>query len=227
MSNPRIRIQSVVLALVLLPTGIGIVAAQASPTCQQLMRTYVTVPVSNRVSKATAMAWSKWRVGHPNWKPNPKIQRPKYVMTREEVVRKVDFACEVPTTPAALVSLLAPSDLNGPPPIVDLPPMNATQIAFPDLTPLEVAEVTPAEITPYTPANSWAPYTPFIPPIPNTPFIPPILSSGSPPTTGISVPPIVPPVTSLTPIAPEPSSLLLVASGLGAFLFFRRRCSEA
>ena len=212
MSNPRFRIQFVVLALVLLPTGIGVVAVQASPICQRLVRTYVTVPVRNRVSKATAMAWAKWRVGHPNWKPNPKIQRPKYVMTREEVVRKVDFACEIPTIPTiptTLVSLLAPPDLIGPPPIFDLPPMNATQITIPDLTPPDVAEVTPS--------NSGPPYVPFIPPI---------LSSGPPPTTGISVPPVVP-IVPLTPIVPEPSSLLLLASGLGVFLFFWRSCSEA
>ena len=27
-----------------------------------------------------------WRVAHPDWKPNPNIHRPKYVMTREEAV---------------------------------------------------------------------------------------------------------------------------------------------
>jgi hypothetical protein len=80
MSRSRIRIQFAVLAFILFPATIGIVAVRASATCERFVRTYVTKPVRNRLSKSTAEAWAAWRVAHPNWRPNPNVHRPKYVM---------------------------------------------------------------------------------------------------------------------------------------------------
>ncbi|HEV2619558.1 MAG TPA: hypothetical protein VGU23_06420 [Acidobacteriaceae bacterium] len=194
MKTPRIRIQLATLLFILLPAAAGVVAVNASATCQRFVRTYVTKPIRNRVSRTTAEAWAAWRVGHPNWKPNPKLHRPKYVMTHQEAVQKVDFACAVPLIPSPSQDLV--EDV---PPIIDFPPMDATQISFPDEVPPEVAEITPQE--------EW----PTI-----SPYVPPILGGGL--TVG-SVPvfPIVPYVPAPPVGGPvsEPASLLLVATGLG------------
>ena len=53
---------------------------------------------------------------HPNWKPNPNVHRPKYVMNREEAVQKVDFACQF-RCPAIADRLLQKAEVELPPPI--------------------------------------------------------------------------------------------------------------
>ena len=92
------------------------------------------------VSKETASAWEKWRIAHPNWKPNPNLHRPKYVMNREEAVDKVQFSCAVDLVPADAEIHFVPANLDVPPPVIDLHPMDTTQISFPELTPPEVGE---------------------------------------------------------------------------------------
>ena len=76
--------------------------------------------------------------------------------------------------------------------------MEATQINFPDEIPPEVAEVTPT--------STWPPLAPFVPPIlsspPGQPFVPLTPPSG---------------------VTPEPSSLLLLGSGIAALLLLRSR----
>lgn len=199
MSRSRIRIQLVALAFLLFPAAVGILAVHASATCERFVRTYVTKPVRNRVSKQTAEAWAKWREAHPNWKPNPKLHRPKYIMNREEVVEKVAFACSVPVIPRDTEQLLQLSAVDPPPAIVDLSKMNPTQITLPDEIPPEVAELTPD--------TSWPSLGPYVPPV-----------LGAPPIVG-PVFPIVPPVNPIvTGEIPEPSTLVLSGSGL-AFLF--------
>jgi hypothetical protein len=206
MKRPRMRIQLAVLAFIMLPAVTGIVAVNASATCERFVRNYITKPVRNRVSKTTAEAWAAWRVGHPNWKPNPALHRPKYIMNREEAVQKVDFACTAPIIPSTADGLLA-EDV---PPVIDFSPMNATQITFPAEVPPEVAELTPQD--------EWPPLSPYLPPI---------FGSGGPSGGGVPVFPIVPPVT--TPgsgTVPEPSGLPLVATGMGLaglLLAVRRR----
>lgn len=164
MSRSRVRIQVVALAFILLPAAAGVLAVHASATCERFVRTYVTRPVRNRVSKETAEAWAKWGIAHPNWKPNPKLHRPKYVMNREEAVEKVEFACSMPVIPSANDGLLKISDLEPPPPIIDLSRMNPTQITLPDEAPPEVAEITP---------DTWPQLGPFVPPILSPVPIPP------------------------------------------------------
>jgi hypothetical protein len=196
MKSPRIRIQLAVLAFILLPAVAGIVAVNASATCERFVRTYITKPVRNHVSKTTAEAWAAWRVGHPNWKQNPALHRPRYIMNREEAVQKVDFACSVPLLPTSSDALLEASDV---PPVVNFLPMEGTQISFPDEVPPEVAELTPQD--------EWPPLAPYLPPI---------YGSGGPPGGGVPLFPLVPPVN--VPVSgdvPEPSSVLLLASGMG------------
>ena len=195
MSSTRIRLQLAVLLFILLPASAGIIAVHASATCERFVRTYVTKPVRNRVSKTTAEAWAKWRVAHPDWKPNPNVHRPKYVMTQDEAVNKIEFACTVPLIPTDTELFFKTADLDGPPPMVSLPPMDATQIAFPEI-PQEVAEVPP---------QSWPPLATFIPPALNTPPGLPIITP--PPPIGGGV--------------PEPVSLLLVASGMACLGLLR------
>jgi hypothetical protein len=223
MISPRISIPSIVLAAVLLTLAIGAVAVHASPACQRLVHTYITVPVRNRMSKATAMAWAKWRVGHPNWKPNPKVQRPRYVMTREEAMDKVDFACETPAIPFNDAPVLTPRTLEDSLPIADLLAMSGPPPAFPDGIAAEVVAAPAGEGGPYSVAGSWPPPSFSIAPYLGS--VPPSTGAPSSSTGAPSSPPIV--SSESMPIAnatPEPPSLLLVASGLGAGrLFFRRR----
>jgi hypothetical protein len=186
MRSNRIRLQIAVLIFILLPAATGVVAVHASATCEKFVRTYVTKPVRNQVSKVTAEAWAKWREEHPNWKPNPNTHRPKYVMTREEAVNKVEFACSVPEIPATTALFFKTASLD-PPPLIQLPEM-FTQTGFPEL-PTEVAEVTP---------ESWPPLGTFVPPAVNSA---PQLPENPPP----------PPVGGSTP---EPLSLLLVGTGI-------------
>jgi hypothetical protein len=140
MRSKRIRIQVAVLLFLLLPASAGVLAIHASAACERFVKTYVTRPIQNRVSKQTADAWAAWRTAHPNWKANPKNHRPKYVMTREESVKKVDFACAVETDPTSLDLQLEPET-----PQISMPVMT-TELklpppAAPTLT--ELAELTP------------------------------------------------------------------------------------
>src|SRR5665213_3571413 len=112
MRGTRIRLQFAALLFILLPATAGVIAVHASATCERFVRTYVTKPVRNRVSQTTADAWAAWRVAHPNWKPKPNVHRPKYVMTREEAVQKVNFACTVATIPSDLDLLFTPADFD-------------------------------------------------------------------------------------------------------------------
>ena len=195
MKRPRIRMQAAALTFILLPAAAGVVAVHASATCERFVRTYVTKPVRSRVSRETADAWAKWRIAHPNWKPNPAVHRPKYVMTRDEAVHKMEFACSVPIIPATLDMLFTEADFDVPPPIVILPPTDTSQIAFPDELPPEVAELTPD--------NSWPPLAPFVP-----------IALGSPPAIP-QLPAVPPPIPPYGGAVSEPGSLLLVTTGLG------------
>ncbi len=138
MRSTRIRLQLAALIFILLPAATGVVAVHASATCERFVRTYVTKPVRNEVSKATEDAWAAWREAHPNWKPNSNLHRPKYTMTREEQVKKVEFACEVPTIPSEAAIFFKTAEVE-PPPVILLPRME-TETGFPEL-PTQVAEV--------------------------------------------------------------------------------------
>jgi hypothetical protein len=157
MRSSRIRTQVAFLVFILMPAAAGVVAVHASATCERFVRTYVTKPVKNAVTKKTAEAWAEWRVGHPNWKPKPNIHRPKYVMTRDEAVQKVEFACAVPTEPVDLNILFSTADFQGPPPFIQLYQMDQTQIDFPTEVPPEVAEAMPPVIALQTIALSTPP----------------------------------------------------------------------
>jgi hypothetical protein len=192
MSRARIRIQAAVLAFILLPAAVGVLVIHASATCERFVRTYVTKPVRNRVTKQTAEAWAAWRLAHPNWKPNPNSHRPKYVMTREEAVQKVDFACTIEVIPAITDALLVPAEVA--PPIVNFPPMGSTQVTFPGEVPPEVAEITPD--------NEWPALGPLVPPI----------VGGGPGVVPLG--PIVLPQGPVSGEVSEPASLMLTGTGL-------------
>ncbi|HEX3572137.1 MAG TPA: hypothetical protein VHU44_15065 [Acidobacteriaceae bacterium] len=147
MRPSRVRIQVAVLIFLLLPATAGVLAIHASAACERFVKTYVTRPVRNRLSKQTADAWAAWRAAHPNWKPNPNSHRPKYVMTREESVKKVDFACAVDTDPTNLDLALEPVEAE--PPSIHMLPVMTTELKLPDATPPMVTEL--AELTPILP----------------------------------------------------------------------------
>ena len=152
MNRSRIRIQIAALAFILLPASVGILAVHASATCERFVRTYVTTPVRNKVSKQTAEAWAAWRTAHPNWKPNPNIHRPKYVMTREEAVEKVNFACSIPTEPVNLDLIFTPASFAAPPVITSLPNMEIAETLLPVELPPQVVQVMP--VMPIVPQES-------------------------------------------------------------------------
>jgi hypothetical protein len=204
LTSSRTRIQTAVLAFILLPAAVGVLAVHASQTCERFVRTYVSKPVRNRVSKATNEAWAKWRIAHPNWKPNPNLHRPKYVMTHDEAVNKVEFACTIPTDPSHLDLLFTQADIEPPPVVVNLSPMEGTQIDFPDIVPPEVSEIPPGDI--------WPPFAPFVPPVFGS------LPSSSVPLLPVNPPP-PPPVVGAVP---EPPSFLLTALGIGTLGFVLR-----
>lgn len=197
----------------------GVAAVTTSPACQQFVEKHVMVPVRNRVSKATALAWAKWRVGHPDWKPNPKLHRAKYKMSTQEVLEKVAFACEVPPpTPSTVDMDLPPIEIGTLPPVVelppliDIPPMETTQTILTDLIPPDVLEPAPPVETAEIPDSPGFYFPPFLPPI----FGPGHKGSTTGTTTEIP-PPVVAPV-------PEPGSLVLTALGMGmaGMLWMRR-----
>jgi hypothetical protein len=161
----RVRIQVAVLIFLLLPATAGVLAIHASAACERFVKTYVTKPVRNRLSKQTADAWAAWRLAHPNWKPNPKNHRPRYVMTREETVNKVNFACAVDTDPTTLDLILQPVEYDGPPHILTLPAMT-TELQLPNPTTPAVTEL--AELTPI-----------MVPPAVNVPLAGPVPEPSS------------------------------------------------
>jgi len=208
-------IRSVVLALILLPATAGIVAIDASATCQRFVHTYVTTPVRKHVSKATAIAWAKWRIAHPSWKPKPNAQRIVAALSREEALDKLDFTCDVVEDPSSINSLIASVEPPQTPILAEFPVEAASQIAFPEPSQTEVAQFTPQGTLSHStsvPGTSVNPYEPAIP------------TGVLPPTVNTPLVPIVPPEPPTTDVTPEPSSLLLVTSGIGMCgLFWRRR----
>lgn len=211
------RMYVTALTALLVPASIGVVTVHASPTCEKFVRTHVSVPVRNTVSKATAIAWEKWRIGHPNWKPNPKIKRPRYRMTQRESLDKVAFACEVPTDPKHLDIMFPVAELLPPQPDVTMPPEDVPTVETSDVTvPYAIPPVRPAgppvaELN-MPPAMFVTP--PFVPPLlggpllppGSRPAVPPQQGPGTPgvPVTGTTVPPTVPggPDTPGTPDTP-------------------------
>lgn len=200
------------LTAMLVPASIGVVTVHASPTCEKFVRSHVSVPVRNKVSKATAIAWEKWRIGHPNWKPNPKIKRPRYRMTQHESLEKVAFACQVPTDPNRLDIMFPVAELLPPQPEVDMapedvPPVETTDATVPyTISPVAAGGPPVAELV-MPPAMFVSP--PFVPPLFGAPRLPPVSVPSSPPVgipespgvpgggpgtpvTGITVPPTIP-----------------------------------
>lgn len=157
MRGTRIRLHYAAALFILLPASAGIIAVHASATCEKFVRTYVTKPVRNRVSKTTADAWAAWRIAHPNWKPNPNVHRPKYVMTRDEQVNKIQFACEVPVENPNVALFFHTAEVD-PPPFI-MPPSMSTETKLPAL-PTEIAEV----VTPTPVAQYFAPPPPVTAP---------------------------------------------------------------
>ena len=204
----RTRMYFIAALVSLIPTALGVVTVHASPTCQRFVKTYVSVPVRNRVSKATAIAWEKWRVAHPNWKPDPKIKRPRYKMTQREAIEKVAFACEVPTEPANQDLLITSKDLIPPLPPVDYTPLDTFDATIPDTIPPLVAGNPPMVDSTFPPTNVVGP---FIPPIFGSGPVPPVAPTNPTAVTTSSPPPDSPP----PPIVPEPSSGILLLLGTG------------
>jgi len=123
---------SKILLIMLIATTLGAGIIKADPVCRRLVREYREKRVKNRVSKETADRWAEWNKTHPNFHPHA---RPKYKTVPEEVVKQVDFACQVPISSTQISTLLPPAipdfkfEPETPPvlPPPELPPV--TQIA--------------------------------------------------------------------------------------------------
>jgi hypothetical protein len=127
----RRRRITTILLITFLAITVGTVAVKADPACRRLVREYREKRVRNRVSKETAARWAEWNKTHPNFHPHA---RPKYKIVPEEVVKQVEFACEVPQTPSRVTALLPPTvpEFKFDPVAVVLPPPElppVTQVA--------------------------------------------------------------------------------------------------
>jgi hypothetical protein len=214
------RMRTAVLAVfLLLPAGVGIIAVHASPVCERLVRTYVTVPVRNRVSKATAQAWAKWRVGHPNWKPDPRAIRPKYVTTRKETVEKVQVACEVGGAQRQGGPFSTAQGSEDEPPPIDISAMGPMGVSLPDPTAPGIVDLPPAVDTDCPPGSF---PSSLIAPV----FFGVTGDGFGDAGEGSSSPSVAPLTAAPAAVTPEPPSFLLLALGMGsAWLFWKRRAA--
>jgi hypothetical protein len=136
---------------------------------------------------------------------------------------KVDFACETPAIPFIDSSVLTPRTLEDSLPVADLLAMSGPPPAFPDVIAAEAVAAPAGEGGTVPVAGSWPPPSFSIPPYLGS--VPPSTGVPTSSTGAPSSPPIVS-TESMPPtgVTPEPTSLLLVASGIGAgWLFCRRR----
>ncbi len=154
-----IRYRNVIMSsAILLFVGMSAVSVEGLPACERYVKSFVEKRVKNPVSRTTAMRWAEWGKSHPDFKPKP---RPRTKLVKQEVVRKVDFACQVDAPNPDLVATLPP----GPLPDMSIEPMPAMLITFePPLPP------TPTDV-----ATSDAPPLVFVPPY-TTGLTPPIIS---------------------------------------------------
>lgn len=199
--NRRARTIIVFLAFITIASG-TITVMYVSPTCQKALHSIVRKVVRNKVSKRVAARWAEWDRKHPGWhpkvgaKPRPKT---KTILIYSGIYH--DVACELET--------------EGVPVPLDFPPI---QTVF-DITPF-IVPPTPYTLPPdidisngeggdeeddYNPPSAY----------------PPIFTGGG--IGYIGEPrkrhhrhrhpymPITPPPTS--PI-PEPSSIILTATGI-------------
>lgn len=133
-----------------------------------------------------------------------------------------DLPPDIPPAPPACCSIATPP-VTPPSTPPETPP--TTPPTTPPSTPPETPPYFPPFAPPYTPPEL-PPYTPpTTPPVtpPNTPpetppYTPPVTPPNTPPTT----PPIPPETPPITPV-PEPGSLVLLLSALGAGVVARRQ----
>jgi hypothetical protein len=142
--------RSMIAFFTVLGIGLGTATVEGMPVCERLVKTMKEHRVRNPVSKKTLAAWALWGQTHPNFKSHP---RPKYKMVHEEVVEKVDFACQVPKIPETPTLDLIPTfgEVEFPPEPVDFLP--------PELPPVTLVAVNETPPLPFVP-----PYSPSVPP---------------------------------------------------------------
>jgi len=145
------RRRSIVLFTTLAIAAIGVVSIKADPLCHRLVREYREKRVKNRVSKETAARWAEWNKTHPNFHPHP---RPKYKVAPEEVVKQMQFACQVPVKPVEVTALIPP----------ELPNFKFDPVAPPAMPPPELPTVVEISTAATPPPPFLPPYSPGVPP---------------------------------------------------------------
>jgi hypothetical protein len=130
---------------VLTTLAVGAASVHAAPACQRLVRGVRDKLVPNPVGPATLVRWNAWNKTHPNFHPKP---RPKYKLTTEEVIQKMDFDCQVPVDTFDL-AIEIPPQLPVPPPTDLFPPPTPPKVVVEPVTlplrftPLEVPSASP------------------------------------------------------------------------------------
>ena len=87
-------------------------AVELSPACSVMVHRYVSRLQRNTVSKLTLLAWHNWGIGHPNWKPNPRLTRARFKRVRESVPARMLLSCENYMLPPSLELALLSPDLS-------------------------------------------------------------------------------------------------------------------
>jgi hypothetical protein len=221
------RLQLILIGSLLVPGSTGVLLA-SDPRCHAWVAQAATEAVQTVVetkrhySRKVLAAWAVWRAQHPNAKPIARApashpRKPMPPRDPDGLWLNCDATASTEDEAVAMVEIATPA---GPAPPTDLFADFGDEAELYTLVPDAAPPDTPAFGSPAISSPIFGgPGGSNIPPISGIPSQP-APPSDNPPTTGTSLPPLTPPVA----VTAEPSSLLLVGTGIAVTAgAFRRR----